>query len=246
MTSEMVWIYSDLKALYVNCTLKKSPGSAMPEGLSRPQCRVDARPGATVDTIRFVSHDARHHLSRHARPRLAIGRLARRGLAPGGHRGHPRCRRSLWLGDNASITRKFIERLYAMSGMFNELPGQYVFYGKIAGLSSPCEDGAARSDVDPLRPAAHRLRHPSPRRMPLDRRGRSGRATSTRDRGRAEAASPTDTTFMTWDLLPRANAEDAGVIAFDSQRRRWVFLETSGIRKTEPPLGTCYPQDLRP
>ena len=45
------------------------------------------------------------------------------------------------VGDNASVTRLLIERLYAMSGLFNA-KGQYVFYGKTAGtLITGNEDG---------------------------------------------------------------------------------------------------------
>ena len=39
----------------------------------------------------------------------------------------------LWLGDNASVTRRLIERLYAMSGLFND-KGQYIYYGKVGGV----------------------------------------------------------------------------------------------------------------
>ena len=45
------------------------------------------------------------------------------------------------VGDNASVTRLLIERLYAISGLFNA-KSHYVFYGKTAGtLITGNEDG---------------------------------------------------------------------------------------------------------
>ncbi len=47
----------------------------------------------------------------------------------------------IWLGDNSSITKQIIERIYALSGMLND-KGQYLFYGRVAGcLITGNEDG---------------------------------------------------------------------------------------------------------
>src|SRR5690606_6858895 len=47
----------------------------------------------------------------------------------------------IWLGDNSSITKKVIERLYASSGDLND-KGQWVYYGKVGGcLITGNEDG---------------------------------------------------------------------------------------------------------
>lgn len=61
----------------------------------------------------------------------------------------------LWLGDNSSITRQLIERVYAMSGLFNE-KGQYVFYGKTAGaLITGNEDGVKHAAMSILYSLQH-------------------------------------------------------------------------------------------
>ena len=36
----------------------------------------------------------------------------------------------IWLGDNASVTKLVIERLYACSHLLNDA-GQYAFYGRV-------------------------------------------------------------------------------------------------------------------
>ena len=47
----------------------------------------------------------------------------------------------IWLGDNSSVTKRFIERIYSLSGMLND-KGQYLFYGRVAGcLITGNEDG---------------------------------------------------------------------------------------------------------
>ena len=61
----------------------------------------------------------------------------------------------LWLGDNASIIRKFIGILYAMRGMSNER-GQHVFSGKTAGALITCnEDGAKHATMSILYSLPH-------------------------------------------------------------------------------------------
>ena len=37
----------------------------------------------------------------------------------------------IWLGDNSSVTKQVIERLYACSHLLNEA-GQYAYYGRVA------------------------------------------------------------------------------------------------------------------
>ena len=47
----------------------------------------------------------------------------------------------IWLGDNRSVTKGVIERLYACSSLLNEA-GQYAYYGRVAGcLLTGNEDG---------------------------------------------------------------------------------------------------------
>ena len=47
----------------------------------------------------------------------------------------------IWLGDNSSVTRRVIERLYGYSGVLNDR-GQYAYYGRVGGcLLTGNEDG---------------------------------------------------------------------------------------------------------
>ena len=49
--------YSDLRALFVNCTLKRSPEVSNTDGLARISTAIMEANGVTVDTIRAVDHD---------------------------------------------------------------------------------------------------------------------------------------------------------------------------------------------
>jgi hypothetical protein len=38
----------------------------------------------------------------------------------------------IWLGDNSSVTKRVIERLYGCSALLND-QGQYAYYGRVGG-----------------------------------------------------------------------------------------------------------------
>jgi len=79
----------------------------------------------------------------------------------------------IWLGDQSSLTRKVIERLYAYSSDVNEA-GQWSYYGKTgAAITTGNDDGASTSAPrcsTRYSTSAHRS---SPVRYLLDWRGGS-------------------------------------------------------------------------
>jgi len=234
MTSENGVDYSDLKALYVNCTLKKSPELSHTRGLIDRSAALMRAQGATVDTIRFIDHDVATgiypDMRDHGWPADAwldeVWPLVDTAdiLVVGG---------PLWLGDNASITRKFIERLYAMSGMFNER-GQYVFYGKTAGaLITGNEDGVKHAAMSILYSLQH-IGYVIPPAADAGWIGEVGPGPSYLDPGSGGPENDftnRNTTFMTWNLLHLARMlKDAGGIpAFGNQRQQWNAGERWGF-----------------
>ena len=134
--------FDDLRALFINCTLKRSPETSNTQGLIDASIALMRRNGVTVDAIRFVDHDVATGVYPDMRehgwpvdewpdeiwPRVEASDI----LVVGG---------PIWLGDNGSVTRKLIERLYAMSSETNDR-GQHRFYGKTGGaVISGNEDG---------------------------------------------------------------------------------------------------------
>ena len=57
LCEESRWDFSDLSALYVNCTLKRSPEVSHTQGLADLSIAIMERNGVAVETIRAVDHD---------------------------------------------------------------------------------------------------------------------------------------------------------------------------------------------
>ena len=55
--SESRWDFSDLKALFLNCTLKKSPDLSHTEGLIKISRAIMEQIGVSVESLRPVDHD---------------------------------------------------------------------------------------------------------------------------------------------------------------------------------------------
>ena len=55
--AESRWDFSDLTALFINCTLKKSPETSHTGGLVRIAAAIMEKNGVSVDRIRAVDHE---------------------------------------------------------------------------------------------------------------------------------------------------------------------------------------------
>jgi multimeric flavodoxin WrbA len=124
--------FSDLKAVYVNCTLKKSPRQSHTQGLMDVSQKIMEREDVSVHNIRAVDFDiacgvqpdmTKKGAERDDWPELFNTIIDADILILG---------TPIWLGDRSSVCTKIIERLYAMSGKLND-KGQYLYYGKVGG-----------------------------------------------------------------------------------------------------------------
>src|SRR5215467_2977575 len=135
------WAFDDLRAMFINCTLKRSPELSHTQGLIERSTAIMEKNGVTVDVLRAVDHDiatgvwpdmTEHGWPSDAWPEIFPRVLAADILVLAG---------PIWLGDNSSVMKQVIERLYANSHMLNEA-GQYAYYGRIGGcLITGNEDG---------------------------------------------------------------------------------------------------------
>jgi NADPH-dependent FMN reductase len=57
LCEESRWDFSDLRALYINCTLKRSPEVSHTQGLADLSIAIMERNGVAVQTIRAVDHE---------------------------------------------------------------------------------------------------------------------------------------------------------------------------------------------
>lgn len=218
-------IYDDLRAVFVNCTLKPSPSLSHTQGLMDRSIALMRAQGVDVDAFRLVDHDVATGVYPDMRehgaavddwpalwPRIEAADI----LVVGG---------PLWLGENASVTRRFVERLYAMSGLLNDA-GQYVFYGKTAGtLITGNEDGVKHAAMSTLYSLQH-IGFVVPPGADAGWIGEVGPGPSYLDAGSGGPENDftnRNTTFMTWNLLHVARLlKDAGGFpAYGNQRSLW-------------------------
>ncbi|MFC7598072.1 flavodoxin family protein [Terrabacter sp. GCM10028922] len=231
------WDFSDLKATYVNCTLKKSPELSHTQGLVDASAAIMREQGVQVDEIRFVDHDVatgvypdmrEHGWETDAWPELYPGILESEILVVAG---------PIWLGDNSSITKRLIERIYALSGMLND-QGQYLFYGRVAGcLITGNEDGIKHCAQNVLYSLQH-VGYTIPPNADAGWIGEAGPGPSYLDPGSGGPDNDftnRNTTFMTWNLmhLARMLKDAGGVPAYGNQRSRWNEGEHFGWHNPE-------------
>src|SRR5688572_13973142 len=124
--SETTYDFSGLRAMYINCTLKRSPERSHTQGLVDVSTAIMEKHGVEVEVLRAIDHDiatgvyldmTEHGWETDAWPEIHGRVMASDILVIAG---------PIWLGDNSSITKQVIERLYAGSGELNEA-GQYAY-----------------------------------------------------------------------------------------------------------------------
>jgi multimeric flavodoxin WrbA len=217
--------YDDLRALFINCTLKRSPERSHTQGLIDASAHVLEKQGVTVDHIRAVDHDiaigvypdmTEHGWPSDEWPQLQERVMAADILVVAG---------PIWLGDNSSITKMVIERLYANSSILNPA-GQYAYYGKVGGcLITGNEDGVKHCAMNILYSLQH-LGCSIPPQADAGWIGEAGPGPSYLDPGSGGPENDftnRNTTFMTWNLLHLARLlKDAGGFpAGGNQRSEW-------------------------
>ena len=223
--AESKWDYSDLKALFLNCTLKKSPDISHTDGLIRISRAIMEKNGVAVESLRPVDYNiapgvypdmTEHGWERDDWPEIYKKVEAADILvitAP------------IWLGEKSSVCTQAIERLYANSHILND-EGQYAYYGRVGGcLITGNEDGVKHCAMNILYSLQH-LGYVIPPQADSGWIGEAGPGPSYLD---PDSGGPNNdftnrnTTFMTWNLLHMARmVKDAGGIpAHGNQRSEW-------------------------
>ena len=229
--------FSGLRATYINCTLKRGPEPSHTQGLVDASAAIMREHGVEVDMFRAMDHDIatgvypdmrEHGWESDAWPELYPGILDSQILVIAG---------PIWLGDNSSVTKRIIERLYALSGQVNE-KGQYLFYGRVAGcLITGNEDGIKHCAQNVLYSLQH-IGYTIPPNADAGWIGEAGPGPSYLDPGSGgphNDFTSRNATFMTWNLMHlAAMLRDAGgVPAHGNQRSRWDEGERFGWESPE-------------
>jgi multimeric flavodoxin WrbA len=134
----------------------------------------------------------------------------------------------IWLGEESSICRVVIERLYAMSGMLNDR-GQSIFYGKVGGtVVTGNEDGIKHCAMSILYALGH-VGFTIPPQADCGWIGEAGPGPSYGDDVEGARAgfdndfTNRNTTIMTWNLmhLARLLKQAGGYPNQGNDRRAW-------------------------
>jgi len=217
--------FSDLSALYINCTLKRSPEPSNTQGLMDLSIGVMERNGVSVDSIRAIDHDiatgvwddmTEHGWDKDEWPEILPKVMAADILVIG---------TPIWLGEKSSVCTKIIERLYGHSSVLNDA-GQYAYYGRVGGcLVTGNEDGIKHCAMNVLYSLQH-LGYSIPPQADAGWIGEAGPGPSYLDEGSGGPENDftnRNTTFATWNLMHLAKLlKDAGGIpAHGNQRSEW-------------------------
>ena len=219
------WDFSDLRALFINCTLKPSPQLSHTQGLIDISTAILEKNGVSVDVLRAVDFDiatgiwpdmTEHGWDKDDWPAIFDKVMAADMLV---------ITSPIWLGEKSSVCTKVIERLYSCSSQLND-QGQYAYYGRVGGcLITGNEDGAKHCSMNILYSLQH-LGYVIPPQADAAWVGEAGPGPSYLDEnsgGPENDFTNRNTTFMTWNLLHLARLlKDAGgVPAHGNQRSEW-------------------------
>jgi multimeric flavodoxin WrbA len=219
------WDFSDLTAVFINCTLKRSPQVSNTEGLMNVSRAIMEANGVGVEMIRAADHTiapgvypdmTEHGWDADDWPPIQAKVMDADILVIG---------TPIWLGEKSSICTQVIERLYGFSGNLNE-HGQYAYYGRVGGcVITGNEDGVKHCSMSILYGLQH-LGYTIPPQADCGWIGEAGPGPSYLDQGSGGPQNDftqRNTTFMTWNLLHLARMlKDAGGIpAHGNQRSEW-------------------------
>ena len=219
------WDFSDLRAMFINCTLKRSPEVSHTEGLARISMEIMRRNGVTVELVRAADHEipagvypdmTAFGFDRDEWPAIFERVMASDILVL--------CS-SIWLGEKSSICTKIVERLYGNSHILNEA-GQYAYYGRVGGcLITGNEDGVKHCAMNILYSLQH-LGYVIPPQADAGWIGEAGPGPSYLDPGSGGPENDftnRNTTFMTWNLmhLARMLKDRGGIQVHGNQRSEW-------------------------
>jgi len=222
--------YSGLNALFIGCSLKKSPDVSHTETLMANARAIMEGEGVATEMIRLVDHNiafgvypdmTEHGWDSDAWPDIWKKVKAADILVVG---------TPIWLGEESSVCRMLIERLYAQSGDTND-KGQYVYYGKAGGcVVTGNEDGIKHVSMSVLYALQH-IGYTIPPQADCGWIGEAGPGPSYGDEtddGEARVGFDNEftrrnTAFMAWNLMHLAAMmkQAGGLPAEGNSREAW-------------------------
>lgn len=229
--------FSGLKALFINCTLKKSPKTSNTQGLMDLSIDIMKNEGVSVETVRLADYDiapgVQPDMTKEGIPNDDWPKISEKVFnADVLIIGTP-----IWLGEKSSVAQRLIERLYSHSGEMND-KGQYKFYGKVGGcVITGNEDGLKHCGRGILYALQH-IGYSVPPQADCGWIGEVGPGPSYLDEeanAKQNEFTNRNTTFMTYNLLHLAKILKAngGYPAYGNSKKEWDNGKRWGFENPE-------------
>ena len=229
--------FSHLNALFINTSLKKKAGDSHTRLLLNASADIMMKNGVAVEHLHLAEHEVppgvypdmtEHGWQQDEWPELWEKVKAADILIVG---------TPLWLGEESSICRILIERLYAMSGELND-KGQSIYYGKVGGsVITGNEDGIKHTAMT-IGYALNHLGYTTPPQADCGWIGEAGPGPSYGDEkengkrvGFDNDFTQRNTTIMTWNCMHLAKMlkNSGGIPNEGNNRKAWEEGERFGF-----------------
>jgi multimeric flavodoxin WrbA len=237
--------HADLRALFVNTSLKKKAGDSHTRLLLDASAGIMEKNGVAVEHLHLADHAVppgiypdmtEHGWDEDEWPALWEKFKSAEILVVG---------TPLWLGEESSICRILIERLYAMSGELNH-KGQSIYYGKVGGCVITGNEDGIKHTAMTIGYALNHLGYTTPPQADCGWIGEAGPGPSYGDErpgggrvGFDNDFTQRNTTIMTWNCMHVARLlKDAGGLPnMGNDRKAWKTGERFGYENPRRRLG---------
>ncbi|SPH25044.1 hypothetical protein DEA8626_04079 [Defluviimonas aquaemixtae] len=222
-------VFTGIKALFVNTSLKKAAKDSHTQLLLNVSAKIMEKNGVAVEHLHLLDHAVppgvypdmtEQGWDSDDWPALWPKVLAADILVVG---------TPIWLGEESSVCRILIERLYGMSGELND-KGQSIYYGKAGGcVVTGNEDGIKHVAMTVLYALSH-LGYTVPPQADCGWIGEAGPGPSYGDKtedgdgaGFDNEFTQRNTTIMTWNLMHLAKMlrDSGGYSSHGNDRSAW-------------------------
>jgi multimeric flavodoxin WrbA len=234
--------FAGLRALFINCTLKRSPEPSHTQRLADISTAIMEKHGVAVEVIRAVDHDIatgvwpdmrEHGWATEDWPAIFDKVLGADILVLAG---------PIWLGDNSSVMKKVHERLCGGSHLLNDAR-HYLYYGRVGGcLITGNEDGVKHRAQNVLYTLQH-IGYTIPPQADAGWIGEAGPGPSYLDPasgGPENDFTNRNTTFMTWNLMHLARMLRRGRLSSGAMQH-WCRDREPGAPQCRTPSPTTRP-----
>jgi len=233
--------FADLRALFVNTSLKRKEDESHTRLLLNASAAMMKKAGVSVEHLHLAAHDCppgvypdmtQHGWPKDEWPAIWEQVKAVDILIVG---------TPLWLGEESSICRILIERLYAMSGLLND-KGQSIYYGKVGGCVITGNEDGIKHTAMTIGFALNHLGFTIPPQADCGWIGEAGPGPSYGDEiegggrvGFDNDFTQRNTTIMTWNCMHLAKMlKDAGGIPNKgNDREAWKAGERFGFENPQ-------------